>query len=448
MKAHQIIGILAFWHALTPCIPAAGPTIAVDRRAAGAADGKDFVFTLKLAQPRNVSLKIIDADGRFVRALVHKHLVDKQLQVKWNLRDSSNEPVPAGAYTALFESGLTLKFDKTFAKEGVLEDKAFVKPACLRTDKLGNLYLLDIATSMLFKFTPEGAPADDFNGKPTLSAPSAPFWGGLAVEPDGSRIYLSESFTTTHVIDVYDPKKAERVCYIGGFFGQDAEWQKEKGGIAYPIWLGLNADAKLYSDNPGYARIWTFDRRKKDKPAGVWQLGGKFTPRQGWHSPGDCGDTDGTRAIYLASAEYHQRGQLFKIVDHGDSGSFAYDITKYADPRSKKEVALKNIFAVAYDGQKGIYVIERDPMRILLFADSDTGFDFVAALGSRGKSIARLEFNAPAAAAVSPDGKLLYVVDGAPQDKTATPAGQPRVARFKIGHVERKTLKLSVTAAK
>ena len=423
----------------------AATTLTVDTRAVVAGSGETFALKLDQHQPGDVSLKVYDATGKFVCVLAQHHLAKKQLAVSWNAKDASSKPVAPGTYTVRFESGLRLKLDRTFATDGVLRDKTFKNPGILRLDKQGNLYLLDLAAATLFKFTGDGEPVKEWKGKNSFAAPAAPYWGGLAVEPDGSRIYLSQTPITSHVVDVYDGRSATRLFEIGGFFGDDPEWKKEKGGIAYPMWLGLNGGSKLYTDNPGYGRIWAFDRRKEGKAAGVWQLGGKYTPRVAWHSPGDCGDTDGDRAIYLASYEFHKRAQLFKIVDMGEFATFAYDITKYYDARTKKEVELGDIYGVAYDGEKGLWVIQRSPPRILKMADSGIGFEFVAALGSKGKNAAKLEFLAPRGAAVSPDGKLLYVLeDGAPLSKSDATTGQARVARYKIGYVQRKSLKLTV----
>lgn len=423
----------------------AATTLTVDTRAVVVGSGKSFALKLSQHEPGDISLKVYDADGKFVRFLAEKYLAEKQLAVSWNARDAGGKPVEPGTYTVRFESGLRLKLDRSFAADGLLKDKAFKNPGVLRLDKQGNLYLLDLAAATVFKFTGDGEPVKQWKGKNSFTAPAAPYWGGLAVEPDGSRIYLSETPITSHVVDVYDGRSATRLFQIGGFFGDDPEWKKEKGGIAYPMWLGLNGDSKLYTDNPGYGRIWAFDRRKEGKAAGVWQIGGKYTPRIAWHSPGDCGDTDGTSAIYMASYEYHKRAQLFKIIDMGESATFAYDITKYTDPRTKKEVELGDIYGVAYDGQKGIWLIQRSPPRILKMADEGIGFEFVAALGSKGKNAAKLEFLAPRGAAVSPDGKFLYVVeDGSPISKSDETPGQARVARYKIGYAQRKTLKLTV----
>jgi len=177
----------------------------------------------------------------------------------------------------------------------------------------------------------------------------------------------------------------------------------------------------------------------------VWQLGGTANPRTIWHSPGDCGDTDGVNAIYLASYDYHKRAELFKLVDLGDTVKFAYDITHYADPRTKKDVELGNIYGVAYDGERGLWVVERSPPRILKIADNGVGFDFVAAFGGKGKNAARLEFIAPRGTAVSPDRKLLYVIeDGEPISKTDATTGQARVARYKIDYADHKAVKLTV----
>lgn len=427
---------------------AAKPRVTVEKNALGATDGKDFAFKINMPQPGDVSLKVYDANGKFVRLVTQKYVMDEELVASWNLKDYEDKPVAPGAYAARCEFGLRLKLDKQFGTDGLLADKAFVSPAILRLDKQGNLYLLDTGAATLFKFNADGTPANNWDGKNTIAAPKPPYWGGIAVEPDGSRIYLSQTMTTSHVIDVYDGKTAARLFYIGAFFGQDAEWDKEKGGIVYPHWLGLNGDNKIYSDSPGYGRVWAFDRRKEGKAGGVWQLGGRANPRVGWDSPGDCGDTDGSKAIYMASYEYHKRAQLFKIVDEGHRGQFAYGLTRYDDPRSKKEKKdawLNDIYGIAYDGEQGLYVVERGSARILKIADTGFGFDVAATFGSRGKNAAKLEFIAPRSVAVSPDGTLLYVVeDGEPVSKKNTTIGQARIARYKIGYFNRTPLKVTI----
>lgn len=451
MTAASRLRVLGLWIALvlSAAATAAPPTVSVDKRGVSLASGGAFTFKLNLPRPRDVSLKIYDPAGKFVRALTQKQFTDKELtkelSLPWDLKDAGGKAVAPGVYTARFEAVLGLKLDRTFASDGLLKDKAFVSPAILRLDKQGNLYLLDVKTATLFKFTPDGAPANDWNGKNSFKAPQAPYWGGLAVEPDGSRIYLAESSTTTHVVDAFDGKTAERLNYIGGFFGDDPEWRKEKGGMAYPLWVGLNGDAKLYTTSPGYGRIFAFDRHKVGKPAGVWQIGGEARPRVGWSSGGDCGDTDGVNGIYLASYEFHGRGEVFKILDLGESGDFAYGMTQYADPKTKKDVFLSDIYAIAHDGEQGLYLVERGPARIVKIADSGTRLEFVAILGTRGKDPASLGFVAPRGAAVSPDGKFLYIVeDGEPVSKTNTTTGPAHVVRYKIGYADRKFFKLTV----
>jgi len=231
--------------AFCAAVRAAAPTVAVDTHNLSLASIKAFDLKLSLKDPSDITLKVYDGAGKFVRLLAARHVAETTLTVPWDLRNSEGKEVAPGAYTVLLLSGLRLRLDKSFGKDGLLEDEAFKSPGVLRLDQEGNLYLLDVGAAKLFKFTAGGDPVNSWKDKNAIVAPSTPFWGGLAVEPDGNRIYLSETMTTSHVVDVYDGRFAVRLRYLGGFFGEDVEWAKEKGGIAYPFWLGLNGEADL-----------------------------------------------------------------------------------------------------------------------------------------------------------------------------------------------------------
>ncbi|MCM8758856.1 MAG: hypothetical protein NC906_03675 [Candidatus Omnitrophica bacterium] len=409
-------------------------TCTPDKTTASVKSGDIFVFTVNNPVPVDLSIKVYDANGKYVRTLHEKCTTETLFKVPWNLKDAYGNQVPGGKYTVKIRTGLNLVLDTSFGKNGVIGgDDTFISPRNVRVDKKGNVYVLDHGAGIIYKFNSDGSPANDIGGKNKITGPSSPYWVNIAVEEDGSRIYG----TSGHAVFVYDGKTGQQIYYIGGFFGNDVGWEKTKGGLGWPNWIGLNGDYRLYASCPGYTYFAAFDRRKQAMEGGLWRSKGG--------TPGESGDTDGKKAIYLANAYYTNRSGITKWIDKDTSVEIAYGINVINDPIKKTRETMANVYGVAFDGEYGIYLIQRDPVRIIKIADNMFGFDFVKQFGSPGDDASKIEFMAPKDAVVSPDGKYLYVIeDGEPISKTNTAPGLARLVRYKITYQEEKEITVNV----
>lgn len=422
---------------------AAEITLQVDRPSLSLAEEDAFAVQVTVAGgSADVTLKVFDAAGTLVRVLGGRRVADA-IELPWNLKDDARQFVKPGAYTIRLESGWGLALDAAFADGGVLAGPPFVSPRDLALDKAGNLYVLDAASAILYKFRPDGAPANDIAGKNQLLAPNAPCWGNVAVGPDG-RIYLPETFTSSHRIDVYDGKTGKLIMFVGGFFGDDIDWKTSKGGIVYPGLVRLNGETRLYCATPTYMMLACLDPRQPDKAGGQWVAGRVPGSAVGWDSPGDAGAANGRDILYLASSLYTDRSRLMKIRDKGDAPEGVCAADSYVDPAGQA-AKLRDIYGVAYDGVGDVYAALRGPARIVKIVDGGLRLDAVASLGAKGKDAAKLEFIVPAALAATPDGKSLYIAeDGEPVSKDDTTPGLARVTKYTVTHAVQKEITVTV----
>ncbi len=192
-----------------------------DKTSVSSKSGDIFVFTITSPKPQDISIKVYDSNGRYVRTLLEKCTTETQFKVPWNLMDADRKPVPSGKYAIKIRSGLNLVLDTSFGKNGVVGgDDTFISPRNIRVDKKGNIYVLDYGAGIIFKFNPDGSPANDIAGKNKIVGAASPYWVNIAVDDDG-RIYASIG----HSVVVYDPKSGEGIYDIGGFFGNDVNWE-------------------------------------------------------------------------------------------------------------------------------------------------------------------------------------------------------------------------------
>jgi len=436
----------AAWLAVV--LPRKAPALecSVDRQElSGGQEEEVFVFSLHLDEPGDVAAKVYDAQGNFVRLLVEKYSTETDLQVPWNMKDQWGERVKPGVYTVKVRTGFKLTLDEGFADGGVMSGPPLLSPWLVKTDAKGDVYLLDGGTAILYKFRPDGSPAKDFAGSNRIEAPNAPWWGSFALDEEG-RIYLPLTHTTSHVIQVHDPKTAAVLYNIGGFFGNDPGWETEnRGGIAYPAWVGTNPGHRLYASSPRYYVLAAWDSRKPGKQGAQWLICRKVESRANWGVPGDAGDTDGHNAIYLNWPGYTQWHGFSKVLDLGNEARGAYSIQRYTDPATGQTVELKGVRGIAYDGAGGVFVVLRQQGRVLKFSDTGFGFDYVTAFGEPGKDASKLQFTAPRSVAVSPDGSALYVAeDGDPISGQNTTPGLARLMKFKVGYAAEKQLQVTV----
>ncbi|MCM8785324.1 MAG: hypothetical protein NC899_03655 [Candidatus Omnitrophica bacterium] len=404
------------------CIP--------DKTSVSLKSGDIFVFTINNPQPIDISIKVYDKNGKYIRTLYEKATIETNFKVPWNLKDAIGNQAVTGEYTIKIRTGLKLVLDAEFGENGIIGD--FISPRNVRVDKKGNIYVLDYGAGIIYKFNPDGSPANDIGGKNKIVGPSSPFWNNIAVDEEG-KIYASYN----HYVYVYDGKTGQHIYSIGGFHQNDVLWEKIKGGLGWPNWVGLNANYRLYVSCPGYTYFSAFDRRKPGKEGGLWRSKGG--------APGESGDTDGKRAIYLAHAYYRNRNGITKWIDKDTDVEIAYSITEINDPIKKTKEKMTNVYGVAFDGEYGIFLIQRDPVRILKIADNGFGFDFVKQFGSVGNDASKLEFITPIDAVVSPDGKFLYIIeDGEPISKTNTTPGLARLIKYKITYDGEKEIKVKI----
>ncbi len=404
-----------------------------DKTSISSKSGDIFVFTVNNPNPVDISIKVYDANNKYIRTLHEKCTTETLFKIPWNLKDTDGKQVPAGKYTVKIRTGLNLVLDTSFGNNGVIgENGIFISPKNVRVDKKGNVYVLDYGAGIIYKFNQDGIPADDIAGKNKITGPASPYWANIAVDEDG-KIYG----TSGHSVLVYDGKSGQQIYHIGGFFGRDVGWEQTKGGLGWPNWIGLNSDYRLYASCPGYSYFAAFDRRKQGMEGGLWRSKGG--------TPGESGDTEGKKAIYLANAYYTNRAGITKWLDKDTSVEIAYGINSFTDPIKKTNEKMTDVWGVAFDREYGIFLIERTPVKVIKISDNGFGFDFVKQFGSPGNDAAKLEFMAPKDAVVSPDGKYLYVIeDGEPISSTNSSPGLARMVKYKINYTEEKELSISI----
>jgi hypothetical protein len=416
----------------------AGLNCVVDREMVAANSASGITLTISDFQQGDISAKIYDSSGKFVRALAEKCTADSRLQIAWDLKDNTGRQVEKGTYSIKVRSRMTLTLDRKFGKDGVLtadsaSGDAFISPTVIRTDAKGKLYLLDYGAGIIYKYNPDGSPSNDIAGKNRIPGAASPYWTCMAVDQDGN-IYA----TIGHGISVYDAKSGEAIYTIGGFFGNDINWEKTKGGLGWPGWVCVGGGDRLYASCPGYSYWAAFDRRKKGFEAGLWRSKGG--------TPGDSGDTNMGKIIYLANAYYTGKTGITRWIDKDTEVEMSYAIAGYVEPVTKIQQKLNDVNGVAYDGEGGIFLALRSPVKIVKIFDNGTGFDFVAAFGSRGEDAAKLQFMAPHSVVVSPDRKSLYVVEDGEIISKDEPnnAGLARIVKYLINYTEEKEMKVTV----
>ena len=406
--------------------------ISVNNSSMSLKSGNVFVITLTNLKSGDHAVKVFNENGKFIRTILDKCVTETKLVAPWNLRDQWGKKITPGKYTLKYLSGITFTLDKSFGKDGIISDTNIVSPTDVQTDHAGNLYVLDRGGSILYKFTSDGKPLKDINGKNFIESVSAPLWGSFAVGSDG-RIYLPFTFSTSHVIGVYDGKTGALLYYVGGF---GPSWKTTKGGCAYPTWVGINGN-HLYADCSAYGRLWTWDARKQGTTGALWRV------NKGLYG---AIATNGRNVIYWATGRSYGGGNLNKLIDQDTAGNQSYSISNYTDSLTKTNVQLSDISGIGFDHQDGVYVVERKFSKIIKFSDTGFGFKYIASFGSPGKNASKLEFTAPHDVAISPNGNYIYVVeDGEAISRKNTTPGLARIMKFKISYTHEKQMNITVT---
>ncbi|HXK45785.1 MAG TPA: FlgD immunoglobulin-like domain containing protein, partial [bacterium] len=80
-----------------------------DRNTVSIKSGDIFVFTVSNPNPpQDISIKVYDANGKFVRTLFEKCTTETQFKIPWNLKDTDGKTVSPGKYTVKIQIGLNL----------------------------------------------------------------------------------------------------------------------------------------------------------------------------------------------------------------------------------------------------------------------------------------------------------------------------------------------------
>lgn len=412
----------------------AGETLAnatIDRKEFSA--GAACLITVQLKKPSDIRISIQDAHGTVVRIL---DACQQQLLATyaWNGRDARNEPAPVGEYALTIEVGRRAKLDTAFGVQGVLQQD-FISPYDVQVDRHGNLWMADAGERALYAFTADGKPLESFgqHGKLLFAEQAHPPMA-VRIDDDGN-VYTTGPF---HNLSKYD--RTGKLLMTIGEYAVNAKGEMMTGGSAFPVGIGL-AGEKLYffqGGGVGSPRVYypTFEKRNGFLYGPGEALGylspttpGTVASHYGYVGPGGKAAPDGTLYACTLGSE------LWKMVDTGD------DIVKrYIATLGPDGTPLRNATGLDIGPDGAIWVADWGNDRIVRFTDTGEALTASWSFGRRGEANPAdgMLLN-PHSAAVSPDGKYLYVAeDGEPrydyEKKAVIPesAGAHRLTKWDI----------------
>jgi hypothetical protein len=403
-----------------------------------------FKFDLVAAKATDVTVRVFDAEGAFVRVLAGGALHDEEkLAFEWDKKNADGRPVLPGVYTVRTEAGVSFSLDKSFAKQGVLVGPPFVSPQSISVDRKGDVYVLDVPKATLFKYHSDGSPANDWEKSNTITSPTAPIYASVALS-DSGRIFMPEGLAG-HSLAVFDAKTGQRELTIGQFFGDDPDWKIKPGGLGWPGFATVG-NGRVYIACSGYSLLGAFDQNKPGCEGAYWRNGQMSNKID---SIGAAGDSDGRNGLYFCSASYHNAAELYKLIDTGDFCTFAFDLRQYKNPATGHDDTFAGIVGITSDRAGVLYVMMRPTQTLLKVVDTGSKFVVVAANGTKGRNAEKLQFQSPASIAVSPAGDAIYIAeDNAPlslnRDADETDVGLARVTKYAIRYRSHGELKITV----
>ncbi len=398
-----------------------------------------FVFRLTVNEPIDVAMKVYDMGGRYIRTLFETYLdveTNKTIRIPWNLRDYRREYVKAGRYILKVCSGLDLVLDEGFGNGGFIGENEmelihFIEPQCVRVDERGMIYVLDNNGSV-YKLGRDGSSAVE-RGSDTLYQSDKPILGSIWVY--GGNVYGVKGKSVV----MYSEEKGELSTLISerNISTNDAKL------LTGAQWCIAN-DKNIFVFNGRYGMMGIFDLAKSDGADSlIWKS-------EKVHS-GSVFDSDGLRWVYYAGAGNRD---VYKGVFEGGQFNVAYSFKEYKykigkDKRDQPKIATNhfaNISGIAYDGENGIFIGQKEPTAIVRLSDSE--FDFQCVKQFFANKEKKYYFYFISGLAFDKANELLYVLeDGVSIDKGGKrqkSKGASRLSRYKIKYTEERTIKIEV----
>ncbi|MFQ5432810.1 MAG: 6-bladed beta-propeller [Nitrospinota bacterium] len=197
---------------------------------------------------------------------------------------------------------------KNFYEIGDLKGPGLLqKPMTVAIDAQDNLYIVDTGDKTVKEFTAEGKYLATFaGGKDDLDRPT-----GIAVTPDGSRIYVVDTGGVTskkHHVRVYDTATNKRLFDIG-------QRGTLEGEFNLPNNIAMGKDGNLYVVDGGNFRIQVLDQQGNfiRSFGEIGRLGGQFSRPKGIALDGDDN-------VYVVDAAFgnfqifNSKGQLLMYI--------------------------------------------------------------------------------------------------------------------------------------
>ncbi|MHB9110825.1 MAG: FlgD immunoglobulin-like domain containing protein [Armatimonadota bacterium] len=380
--------------------------------------GDVCLITCQVKKPADIQIQILDAQGKTVRTML-AFQPKVRGEYPWNGKDDAGKLVPAGEYTVRVQARLKPQLDKTFGKEGALDE--FTSPFDVAVDKAGNVFVADRGDKIIYKLTADGKPAEDFANKGKILLPDG-HRAPQTVKVDGAGyLYITGPF---HNVAKYD-KKGNLIGTIGGWF-LDEGGQHSPENTVNPMGFALGDD-KIYIQRGGADGVVVFNPSFTGKDGFIFKSSGNpfvysaNLPGLGYSGPGLDATKDGT--LYGVGLW----NQLTKAVDTGEEIEAKYNSTLGPDG-----AAMRNPTGVAIAPDGTVWVADWGNGRLIRFFDTGGALVPVFSFGEQAENaLEQGGFVNPHGIAISADGKYLYIAeDGEPAYNYETKAAQA----FSGGH--------------
>jgi tripartite motif-containing protein 71 len=246
----------------------------------------------------------------------------------------------------------------------------FTFPAAITLDADGNPFVVDVGTSRIQRFTPEGLPLDGW-GKPGAEQTDLSGPWDMAVDGEG-RIFIADG--GNHRVQVF----AADGSYVGAWGSQGSG----PGQFQTPTGIEVGAEGSVYVVDSGNARVLRYDHN------------GVFV--ESWGGPGTA------EGQFTTPWGIAIRGQTAFVSDSATGRIQAFDLDGNYLWSFSPGVAPHGI---ALDSSGWIYVADTGNSRVRVYTPQGI---YAATIGTAGSGVEQL--SGPYAVAVAADGTV-YVAD-------------------------------------